>query len=164
VLNKQFNRIKSSVSDLHHDVTTRRCLTSYERVESIVSECQKIKTELDRADALMDRHGLEFQLRWEADQLRIRKEQALYRDEAQQLVSLKAELRQLLLITQQLEPYIRSISSLMRSRGWGPGSSSATAAANNSSRMEQPERDTSIHFLPPQHEAKQRLPTFCLSF
>ena len=154
VLNKQFGRIKAAVSDLHHDVTTRRCLTSYERVESIVSECQKIKTELDRADQLMDRHGLELQLRWESDQLRMRKEQALFRDQAQQLVSLKAELRQLLLITQQLEPYIRSISSLMRARGGGRGPPAAAAAA--SGRADPPPERDSLHFHPNQQEAKQR--------
>ena len=150
MLNKQFGRIKGAVSDLHHDVTTRRVLTSYERVESIVADCQTIKTELDRADGLMDRHSLEFQLRWEAEQLRMRKEQQLFREQAQQLSSLKAELRQLLLITQQLEPYIRSISSLMRANR-GDGRRGAAA-----SRTEQPERDSGLHLLPPQQEAKQR--------
>jgi hypothetical protein len=33
---------------LARDVTTRRCLTSYERVEEIVRECATIKTDLDR--------------------------------------------------------------------------------------------------------------------
>ena len=33
---------------LTRDVTTRRCLTSYERVEEIVRECATIKTDLDR--------------------------------------------------------------------------------------------------------------------
>ena len=42
--------IKGAVSDLHRDVTTRRCLTSYERVEDIVRECVTIKTDLDKAD------------------------------------------------------------------------------------------------------------------
>ena len=33
---------------IDRDVTTRRCLTSYERVEEIVRECATIKTDLDR--------------------------------------------------------------------------------------------------------------------
>jgi hypothetical protein len=38
-LNGQFNSIRKQVSDLHRDVTTRRCLTSYKKVENIVVEC-----------------------------------------------------------------------------------------------------------------------------
>jgi len=62
VLNRRFGNIKVAVCDLHRDVTTRRCLTSYERVEEIVRECATIKTDLDRADANMkpDQEQLEF--------------------------------------------------------------------------------------------------------
>jgi hypothetical protein len=165
VLNKQFGRIKGAVSDLHHDVTTRRgggggghLLTGYDRVESIVADCQTIKAELDRTDGLMDRHALEFQLRWEAELLRMRREQQAFREQEQQLANLKAELRQLLLITQQLEPYIRSMSALRRGGGGGRGA--------GGSRTEQPERDSGLHFLPPQQQEanKQRCGIFALHY
>jgi len=113
VLNKRFGNIKGAVSDLHRDVTTRRCLTSYERVEDIVRECATIKTDLDRADNMMDDHKAEFEKRWQQEQLRIKTEQAVFNDQIMELVGLKSELRHLLVIAQQLEPYIRSISSLM---------------------------------------------------
>lgn len=113
VLNKRFGNIKGAVSDLHRDVTTRRCLTSYERVEDIVRECATIKTDLDRADNMMDDHKVEFEKRWQQEQLRIKTEQAVFNDQIMELVGLKSELRHLLVIAQQLEPYIRSISSLM---------------------------------------------------
>jgi len=113
VLNKRFGNIKGAVSDLHRDVTTRRCLTSYERVEDIVRECSTIKSDLDRADSMMDDHKLEFEKRWQQEQLRIKTEQAVFNDQVMELVGLKSELRHLLVIAQQLEPYIRSISSLM---------------------------------------------------
>eukprot|EP00092_Neocalanus_flemingeri_P003832 GFUD01004128.1.p1 GENE.GFUD01004128.1~~GFUD01004128.1.p1 ORF type:complete len:1203 (+),score=265.86 GFUD01004128.1:433-4041(+) len=113
VLNKRFGNIKGAVSDLHRDVTTRRCLTSYDRVEDIVRECATIKTDLDRADNMMDDHKVEFEKRWQQEQLRIKTEQAVFNDQIMELVGLKSELRHLLVIAQQLEPYIRSISSLM---------------------------------------------------
>ena len=81
VLNKRFGNIKGAVSDLHRDVTTRRCLTSYERVEDIVRECATIKTDLDRADNMMDDHKAEFEKRWQQEQLRIKTEQALFNDQ-----------------------------------------------------------------------------------
>ena len=81
MLNKRFGNIKGAVSDLHRDVTTRRCLTSYERVEDIVRECATIKTDLDRADTMMDDHKVEFEKRWQQEQLRIKTEQAVFNDQ-----------------------------------------------------------------------------------
>ena len=112
-LNKRFGNIKGAVSDLHRDVTTRRCLTSYERVEAIVGECAVIKTELEKADSLMETHRSEFDQRWQAEQVRIKSEQAVFNDQLLELAALRNELKQLLIIAQQLEPYIRSISALM---------------------------------------------------
>ena len=81
MLNKRFGSIKGSVSDLHRDVTTRRCLTSYDRVEDIVRECVTIKTDLDRADNMMDDHKMEFEKRWQQEQLRIKTEQAMFNEQ-----------------------------------------------------------------------------------
>ena len=83
VLNKRFGSIKGAVSDLHRDVTTRRCLTSYERVEDIVRECVTIKTDLDKADDMMDDHKMEFEKRWQQEQLRIKTEQAMFNEQVQ---------------------------------------------------------------------------------
>ena len=81
MLNKRFGSIKGAVSDLHRDVTTRRCLTSYERVEDIVRECVTIKTDLDKADDMMDDHKMEFEKRWQQEQLRIKTEQAMFNEQ-----------------------------------------------------------------------------------
>ena len=83
MLNKRFGNIKGAVSDLHRDVTTRRCLTSYDRVEDIVRECVTIKTELDKADDMMDDHKMEFEKRWQQEQLRIKTEQAMFNEQVQ---------------------------------------------------------------------------------
>ena len=81
VLNKRFGNIKGAVSDLHRDVTTRRCLTSYDRVEDIVKECVTIKTELDKADDMMDDHKMEFEKRWQQEQMRIKTEQLMFNEQ-----------------------------------------------------------------------------------
>ena len=87
MLNKRFGNIKGAVSDLHRDVTTRRCLTSYDRVEDIVKECVTIKTELDKADDMMDDHKMEFEKRWHQEQLRIKTEQAMFNEQVGRLES-----------------------------------------------------------------------------
>ena len=84
MLNKRFGNIKGAVSDLHRDVTTRRCLTSYDRVEDIVRECVTIKTDLDKADDMMDDHKMEFEKRWQQEQLRIKTEQAMFNEQVNQ--------------------------------------------------------------------------------
>ena len=71
-------------------------------------ECATIKTDLDRADLMMDDHKAEFERRWQQEVVRLKTEQAVFSDQALELVALKSELRHLLVIAQQLEPYIRS--------------------------------------------------------
>lgn len=112
-LNNKFNSIKNQVSDLHRDVTTRRCLTSYKRVENIVVDCAALTDELEKTDQLMkDRKEL-FHKMWEEEQQRIMTEQTIFKEQLSELCSLRDDLRQLMGIAQQLEPYIKSITTLM---------------------------------------------------
>ena len=76
-------------------------------------ECATIKTDLDRADLMMDDHKAEFERRWQQEVVRLKTEQAVFSDQALELVALKSELRHLLVIAQQLEPYIRSAATLL---------------------------------------------------
>jgi hypothetical protein len=62
---------------------------------------------------MMDDHKVEFEKRWQQELIRLKTEQAVYSDQALELVALKSELRHLLVIAQQLEPYIRSITAVM---------------------------------------------------
>ena len=56
-------------------------MTSYDRVEDIVRECVNIKTDLDKADDMMDDHKMEFEKRWHQEQLRIKTEQTMFNEQ-----------------------------------------------------------------------------------
>ena len=80
-LNGQFNSIRKQVSDLHRDVTTRRCLTSYKKVENIVLECTTLTDQLEKTDQLMQERKSLFQRMWEEEQQRITTEQAIFKEQ-----------------------------------------------------------------------------------
>ena len=44
-------------------------------------ECVTIKTDLDKADDMMDDHKMEFEKRWQQEQLRIKTEQAMFNEQ-----------------------------------------------------------------------------------
>ena len=80
-LNNKFNGIKNQVSDLHRDVTTRRCLTSYKQVENIVIDCASLTDEIEQTDQLMRERKELFHRMWEEEQQRITIEQTIFKEQ-----------------------------------------------------------------------------------
>ena len=78
-LNNKFNSVKNQVSDLHRDVTTRRCLTSYKQVENIVIDCASLTDEIEQTDQLMRERKELFHKMWEEEQQRITTEQTIFK-------------------------------------------------------------------------------------
>ena len=71
--------MKNQVSDLHRDVTTRRCLTSYKQVENIVIDCASLTDEIEQTDQLMRERKELFHKMWEEEQQRITTEQTIFK-------------------------------------------------------------------------------------
>ena len=88
-LNNKFNGIKNQVSDLHRDVTTRRCLTSYKQVENIVIDCASLTDEIEQTDQLMRERKELFYNMWEEEQQRITIEQTIFKEQVGEIFSLK---------------------------------------------------------------------------
>ena len=80
-LNNKFTSIKNQVSDLHRDVTTRRCLTSYKQVENIVMDCASLTDEIEQTDQLMRERKELFHKMWEEEQQRITIEQTIFKEQ-----------------------------------------------------------------------------------
>ena len=64
-MNLQFEKIKDSVLELYRDVTSKKCVSSYQKIEMIVLDCAEIKSEIDEADSLLDRRRTDFKKKWE---------------------------------------------------------------------------------------------------
>ena len=84
-LNNKFTSIKNQVSDLHRDVTTRRCLTSYKQVENIVMDCASLTDEIEQTDQLMRERKELFHKMWEEEQQRITIEQTIFKEQVKQV-------------------------------------------------------------------------------
>ena len=69
------------MSDLHRDVTTRRCLTSYKQVENIVMDCASLTDEIEQTDQLMRERKELFHKMWEEEQQRITIEQTIFKEQ-----------------------------------------------------------------------------------
>ena len=69
------------MSDLHRDVTTRRCLTSYKQVENIVIDCASLTDEIEQTDQLMRERKELFHRMWEEEQQRITIEQTIFKEQ-----------------------------------------------------------------------------------
>ena len=77
------------MSDLHRDVTTRRCLTSYKQVENIVIDCASLTDEIEQTDQLMRERKELFHRMWEEEQQRITIEQTIFKEQVNNYIFLK---------------------------------------------------------------------------
>ena len=77
------------MSDLHRDVTTRRCLTSYKQVENIVIDCASLTDEIEQTDQLMRERKELFHRMWEEEQQRITIEQTIFKEQVNNYIIFK---------------------------------------------------------------------------
>ena len=77
------------MSDLHRDVTTRRCLTSYKQVENIVIDCASLTDEIEQTDQLMRERKELFHRMWEEEQQRITIEQTIFKEQVNNYIFFK---------------------------------------------------------------------------
>ena len=81
------------MSDLHRDVTTRRCLTSYKQVENIVIDCASLTDEIEQTDQLMRERKELFHKMWEEEQQRITIEQTIFKEQVREFMECYGILR-----------------------------------------------------------------------
>jgi hypothetical protein len=65
IVNLQFEKIKDSVLELYRDVTSKKCVSNYQKIEMIVLDCADIKSEIDEADGLLEQSRMDFKKKWE---------------------------------------------------------------------------------------------------
>ncbi|KAK8744608.1 hypothetical protein OTU49_017391 [Cherax quadricarinatus] len=112
-LTGKFTRLKEEAQELHRDVTLRRCLTRRGRVEEIVRECAALEEEFRAyTDEMEELRGV-FDAAWDDQIQRVYAEQEVFQSQVNDVASLRDENKRLMIIAQQLEPYIRSITALM---------------------------------------------------
>ncbi|XP_069172288.1 LOW QUALITY PROTEIN: uncharacterized protein [Procambarus clarkii] len=112
-LTGKFTRLKEEAQELHRDVTLRRCLTRRGRVEEIVRECAALEDEFHAYTDEMEELRAVFDAAWDEQIQRVYAEQEVFQSQVNDVASLRDENKRLMIIAQQLEPYIRSITALM---------------------------------------------------
>ncbi|CAL4061304.1 unnamed protein product, partial [Meganyctiphanes norvegica] len=112
-LSSKFTRLKEEAQELHRDVTMRRCLTRRGRVEEIVRECAALEEEFRLYTDEIEDQRVRFDYSWDEMIQRVYAEQEVFTSQVNDVVCLRDENKRLMIIAQQLEPYIRSITALM---------------------------------------------------
>ncbi|KAF2361463.1 Low-density lipoprotein (LDL) receptor class A repeat [Trinorchestia longiramus] len=112
-LSSKFGRLKEEAQELHRDVTHRRCVARRSRVEDIVRESAALEEEVRRYAEELEETKAAFDSTWDELIQRIYTEQELLQTHMNDVANLRDENKRLMIIAQQLEPYIRSITSLM---------------------------------------------------
>lgn len=112
-LSGKFSRLKEEAQELHRDVTLRRCVTRRGRVEDIVRESASLEDEVRSYGDTVDDLRAVFDAAWDEQIQRIYAEQEVFQSQVNDIASLRDENKRLMIIAQQLEPYIRSITALM---------------------------------------------------
>ncbi|XP_047740145.1 RING finger protein 207 isoform X2 [Hyalella azteca] len=112
-LSTKFSRLKEEAQELHRDVTHRRVVARRSRVDDIVRESAALEEDVRRYAEELDDVKTAFDATWDELIQRIYAEQELLQTQMNDVANLRDENKRLTIIAQQLEPYIRSISSIM---------------------------------------------------
>lgn len=110
---QNFHRLKDQVQELHRDVTIRRCLSNHHRISSIMEACIQMDAQLEQQRETLVSCQQTFEDDWSERCRQVSVEQEIYQSQLTEIVSFKQENYQMSLILKQLDPYIRSITSVM---------------------------------------------------
>uniref|UniRef100_A0A1B6E883 B box-type domain-containing protein n=1 Tax=Clastoptera arizonana TaxID=38151 RepID=A0A1B6E883_9HEMI len=110
----QLASLRDRLLELQRDVTLlRRAATPplAKRHLSIARDCEKLDDTLQRYHVELDRLRSVFDTLWQEQLYRIHVEQDIFRSQMNDIVSLRCEVKQLATVAQQLEPYVKTLSS-----------------------------------------------------
>ncbi|CAB3398028.1 unnamed protein product [Caenorhabditis bovis] len=100
------------VLEIQRDLTTRRCIIESDVVEKLVKSCKKIETDLGMHSAALDGMQSEMQEIWQEQLDRVRRQQIIYREKVEEILSLRETARQILISSKQIAPYVSCILSM----------------------------------------------------
>ncbi|XP_043465928.1 RING finger protein 207-like isoform X2 [Leptopilina heterotoma] len=130
-LSQQLITVKERLGELHRDVALlRRANTPPvgSRYEHIARDCRFLEQQLDHHQTELERLRGIFDTLWEEQLCRIHFEKEIFHSQMNDILSLRSEVKQILTMAQQLEPFVKSFSSGMTA---GEISAAASDAAGH---------------------------------
>ncbi|XP_039287373.1 uncharacterized protein LOC111046164 isoform X2 [Nilaparvata lugens] len=110
----QLGNVRERLCELQRDITLlRRAATPplAKRHLTIAKDCERLDDTLQHYHVELDRLRSVFNTLWQEQLYRIHVEQDIFQTQMNDIVSLRSEVKQLAMAAQQLEPYVRSLSS-----------------------------------------------------
>ncbi|KAK6629234.1 hypothetical protein RUM43_003051 [Polyplax serrata] len=114
-LSQQLSLVKEHLNDLHRDVSLlRRAQTPplSSRYNRITADCSILEEQLERHQVELERMKNVFDTLWQEQLCRIHVEQDIFQSQTNEIVSLRAEVKHLATVAQQLEPYVKSLTNI----------------------------------------------------
>ncbi|XP_012277774.1 RING finger protein 207 isoform X2 [Orussus abietinus] len=113
-LSDQLMAVKERLEDLHRDVTIlRRANTPplNARYEHVARDCKLLEQQLEHHQMELERLRSVFDALWEEQLCRIHIEKEIFHSQMNDILTLRSEVRQLLTLAQQLEPFVKSFTA-----------------------------------------------------
>ncbi|XP_018917583.1 RING finger protein 207 isoform X2 [Bemisia tabaci] len=109
----QLSNVRERLGDLHRDVTTLRRAAMPPLVlrhENISRDCARLNDTLEHNQVELERLRSVFQTLWQEQLCRIHVEQEIFHSQMNDITKLRAEVKQMAVVAQQLEPYVKQFS------------------------------------------------------
>ncbi|KOC68694.1 RING finger protein 207 [Habropoda laboriosa] len=130
-LNQQLHTVKERLGELHRDVALLRKANTPPlgtRYEHVARDCRVLEQQLEYHQMELERLRNVFEGLWDEQLCRIHVEKEIFHSQMNDILSLRSQVKQLLSLAQQLEPFIKSFGSKVTA---GEVSIAASDAASN---------------------------------
>ncbi|XP_024944302.1 RING finger protein 207 isoform X3 [Cephus cinctus] len=130
-LSQQLMTVKERLGELHRDVALLRRANTPPlgaRYEHVARDCRILEQQLEHHQMELERLRNIFDALWEEQLCRIHIEKEIFHSQMNDILTLRSEVKQLLTMAQQLEPFVKSFSVGVSA---GEASAAATDAAGH---------------------------------
>ncbi|CAK9798900.1 RING finger protein 207 [Anthophora plagiata] len=113
-LNQQLHTVKERLGELHRDVALLRKANTPPlgtRYEHVAKDCRVLEQQLEYQQMELERLRHVFEALWDEQLCRIHVEQEIFHSQMNDILSLRSQVKQLLSLAQQLEPFIKSFGT-----------------------------------------------------
>ncbi|VDM98425.1 unnamed protein product [Thelazia callipaeda] len=105
-------KLGKKVQELQRDLTLRRCIVGKDSVNDLIWRCEDLDIRAGQHSAMVSDLQSQLQQIWQEQLDRVRRQQALFREKIEEMITLRENAHHVLNAAKQLEPYAACLAAV----------------------------------------------------
>ncbi|KAM3717006.1 putative RING finger protein [Dirofilaria immitis] len=110
--NHEMTKLGKKVQELQRDLTLRRCIIEKDSMTDLIYRCMDLDIRVGQHSAVVSDLQPQLQQIWQEELDRVRRQQVLFREKIEEIITLQEKARHIVSAAKQLKPYVVCLAAV----------------------------------------------------